>query len=411
MKKYLFLSLVLASLILPWACSDNNNNPTKPAASGGSGAPTSTFTFTGPTNTPTNTTVPGAFTSTPTGTPTITATPWFTPAPAYVAEWKCASSPTGFAELNGAFNNGIISTGAPMSLYGDNLLYSTEASALYTVVEVWDLTTQNTNPISNSNIEVVGPCASGSTTVIIDHAQSAAWCYGTCYQATCYNKYCLLDQTPNGGASLYCGSGFTLADINNGTSYGIQQFKSPQAMCTDGIYLYIADTGNAWTYEMDPSSCPAPAEIHPWKGYSPQNFIKPVAIACDKNGNVFVADNGYNPTLIQEFASGGVTFLNQWYCTPGCVANGMAVSTDGSGNEYVYVSDMFYQQVEKYLNVIPPSTPNTPYGGNYVEKWGNPHGPHEFQPFLPSCIAFTSIPNYIYVGDQNNNTIEIWNNL
>jgi sugar lactone lactonase YvrE len=148
-----------------------------------------------------------------------------------------------------------------------------------------------------------------------------------------------------------------------------------------------------------------PGEIHPWKGYSPQNFVKPVAIACDPVSNVWVVDNGYSPALVQEFASGGVTFITQWYATSNtpkypanCVANGMAVTVDGSGNDVVYVSDIANQTVNVY-------TAN----GILMRQWPNPHGYYEFQPFYPSCIAFDTAHNLVYVGDQNNSTIEFWN--
>ncbi|HUO58857.1 MAG TPA: hypothetical protein VMV05_11840, partial [bacterium] len=141
--------------------------------------------------------------------------------------------------------------------------------------------------------------------------------------------------------------------------------------------------------------------VHRWKGYSPNNFIQPTAIAIDNYGKIWVADTGYNPNYIEEFDSGGTTWITQWPTIPNCVANGMAVTSVVTAGpvttDYIYISDIANQLVEEYDQ-----------NGNLIREWGNPHGPHEFQPFKPSCIALDTTNNQIIVGDQNNDTIEVF---
>ena len=243
--------------------------------------------------------------------------------------------------------------------------------------------------VDHWNINVIG--CSASTTIGLNGPQGVAFTPNDPRG----NFFCVLDDTPlSTPATLYVGTDFPIGN-NNTNQWGSSPFNAPKGLATDGTYLYVADTGNGFVDEFDPNAtCPFLINpIHRWKGFAPYNFIKPTVVACDSARNVYVADVGYSPSLIQEYSSGGVTFLGQWYTVPGCVVNGMAV--DGSGN--VYISDKGNGLVEEY----DPT-------GNLLRSWGDPHGPHEFQAFLPSCIALDTVNNQIIVGDAINETIEVF---
>ena len=358
MKKLLVFLILLSGSLVPFACSDNNSNkgagPTLP--SGGSGGTPTPVPITG---------APG----TPTTTPTFAVVP-----PAYKAEFPAASSPNGFY------------------LAPANQLYVAEGDGVLAEMEIFDTTTGVVNPLSPWNLEDVAVNGSGAT-VLLNYPIGVAY---TPLNAG-FDYFVILDGTANGGASIYTGTGIGVADVNVGTQWGTLQMKSPKGFATDGNYFYVADTGNGYIEEFTPNSGPAPGPIHRWKGYSPNNFVKPTSVAIDPTGNIWVGDDGYNPALLSEFASGGVTWITQWQGVPGCVANGMAVTVDGSGNDLVYVSDIANQQVEEY-----------DHNGNILRLWKDPHSPHEFQPFGPSCIQIDTANNQIIVGDQNNDTVEVF---
>lgn len=354
---------MLGALALPWACSDNSNPSTPGGPSLGGGA-TATPTF------PIVST-PGTATATPTSA---------VPAPSYLSEWAAAAAPNGFY---------LDST--------NNQLYVAEADSLHAGVQVYD-TTNLAGAITFQSNLVLLTVGGASTTVVLNHPLGLAWVPFNPYSS----YFVILDGTSSGGASIYSGTSPMLADVNTGTNYGngAPPFKNPTGFTTNGYYFYIADTGNGYVYEIDPSCGPNPCPVHPWNGYSPNNFLKPSHLACSPigtNDNIWVADTGYNPSLISCFKSSGVTWVTQFATIPNCVVNGMAVTVDSGGNDVVYVSDSANQLVEEY-----------DHNGNLLRSWGNPHGPHQFNPFKPSAIAIDTNNGHILVGDQNNRTVEVF---
>jgi hypothetical protein len=363
MKKYLFLSLVLLSLILPWACSDNNNNPTKPPVS----------TLNPATYTPT---LPPLFTSTPTLVPgTFTITPTITPthytAPAYVEEWPAASAPNG------------------CSFDGGGNLWVAEYDGTLPYLEEFVPTAPNGNPTGGDLL----PLCQGVTVSLVG-PQGAVIANG---------QLCVLDNSSSTD-TVYI-QNMAVSQATEGTSWGTLPFNNAKGFCTDGYYIYVADTGNGWVDQFTPAELFAPGNIHRWKGNGTNNFKTPVAVACDAVSNVFVGDNGYTPAIIQEYSSGGVSFLGQWTISPNgpnkTVINGMAL--DPANRNHIYVSDLGNSLVVEYditnldTNVVP-----------VMRTWSNPHGPRELQLFGPSCIALDDTDGLIIVGDQNNETLEVW---
>jgi hypothetical protein len=139
--------------------------------------------------------------------------------------------------------------------------------------------------------------------------------------------------------------------------------------------------------------------MHRWPGYYPNPFKSPVAVAADTATppNVWVADNGYNPPLISEFTSSGVTWIRQFPTVSGCVVNGMAIGQDLSLNDVVYISDSFHHEVQEY-----------DLSGNLLRSWTENLGPHQYSLFKPGPICIDTTSNRIYVSDQANATIEVF---
>jgi hypothetical protein len=365
MKKSLFLTMVLVSLILPWACSDNNNNPTKPPSVVGSG----------PTDTPT---LPPLFTSTPTvGAGTTTNTPTSSPtpyaAPAYIEEWPAASAPNGFY------------------FDGFGTLWAAEYDGVLPYLEQFTTTAVNGNPVGGD----LFPLAQGVTVALV----------GPQGVAVGNGELCLLDTNTSTKVSTVYIQNMAVSQATEGSSWGTLPFNDPKSFATDGYYIYLADTGNGYVNQFTPAELFAPGNIHRWKGNGSNNFKKPYSIACDSIGNVFVGDNGYNPPIIQEYSSGGISFLGQWNVNPSgavsCFINGMAL--DPGNPDHIYVSDLANSLVAEY-DITSLSTNVVPL----MRTWTNPHGPREFQPFGPSCIAVDDSDGFIIVGDQTNETVEVW---
>jgi len=391
MKKIFVLLMLAVSLIFPWACSDNNSpsKPSGPAFGSGGTTNTPTGTVTPLTNTPTPTLGVGANTFTPTPTAAF-------PQPVYVSEYPAASGPNCFY-----FDTTSEGTGAAGS---STILWAAESDGYLGYLEAFDVH-NNGAVTTHYNIEITG-CTLG-TTIIVGAPEGIAFTpnnvYGPCYV--------LLDYTNHSQTTLYSSEGYVAGSLQFGfipagpinmTGWGTLPFSTPQGFSTDGNYVYVADTGNGFVEEFDPNSgCPGTlGPIHKWPGYSPNNFKKPTVVGNDSAGNIWVGDAGYNPNYVEAFQSGGTTWISQWSTVPGCVINGIAATITG-GVTYVYVSDIGNSMVEEYQQVNSGQA-------NLVREWGNPHGPHEFQPFKPSCITLDYFDNYIIVGDQNNDTVEVF---
>ena len=130
-----------------------------------------------------------------------------------------------------------------------------------------------------------------------------------------------------------------------------------------------------------------------WGSYGSGNgqFYTPSGIAVDSSGNVYVVDTGNN--RVQKFSSTG-TYLAQWgsygsgngqFYTP----SGIAV--DSSGN--VYVVDTGNNRVQKFSST-----------GTYLAQWGS-YGSGNGQFNNPAGAAIDNSGN-IYITDFNNNRVQ-----
>jgi hypothetical protein len=381
MKRYLFIVMVLIGLIFPWACSDNNNNPSKPIVPAAAGSPTMTPTIS---PTPMNTGTPtptGQFTSTITFTPTATST--FLAPPVYKTQWKTASNPTGFY------------------LTGNDLIVSEGSAGLATGVNFYDTVTGTLLTNFQTNL-IVSFIPSGPNTILFNNVLGIGITPGN-------GNYTVIDGTPSGGASVYTGSSYDIADIAEGISYGSTGiFVNPQGFAFDNKTYYVADTGNQRVEQFNPTVGPYIAPIHWWSGGPYSTFIKPTVLCTDPAQNVFVADPGYNPSVIQEFfssgLSGGVTYVGQFTTITNCVVSGMAI--DPAAPTHLYVSDIANHQVEEY-DITNIGTNNV----FLIREWGDTVSNYEFTAFNPTCIVVDDLHNNILVGDSDNRIVNVFNGL
>ncbi len=394
MKKSLFFAiLLLVSLFIPWACSDNNNNPTKPPNAIG-----------GATNTPTP--LSG---STPAGTPLPIT---LTPTPTFVNNYGTSASP------NGMYYDGLgnlqVMEGVPgvtnWATYNVNAGTGTLTRiGLGNLIAV-GVPTPNATP---------GPWVAPVTNVL-QLPQGFAY---TPVGNGGAGWYGILDSSPSGSAIFYEGNNWPTFgfDVPNYTvGYASITFSSPRAVVGDLLTenFYIADTGNGYVDEMGGASFANGGLVdinwpHRWNGSTSNfQFKKPVVLAIDANDNLFVGDQGYNPSVVEEYAQQGTYLEGQWVLTAGCSIVGLAV--DSLTPEDIYVSDAANGgQVEEYqitgYNTV-----------SLVRTWNIPvntislNGYHEYNPFSPSCIALIQAglaavpPTQIVVGDVNNNLIDVF---
>lgn len=403
------LGIILSGLIIPLACSDNNNNPTKPQVPSISVTPTGTITPIVPTFTKTPT-VTGTV-NTPTVTPTLTNTPLVTqtPAPPFLGNY--------------------VTSAAPNAMYYDgSILYVAEGE----VRAGGDVTMFECYQVSGGG-NLTGACggwvdpqvdgnqlAYGIPTPGLTPPWQPSLITATMPQGLAVTKgwVATLDSSPSGAATLYEGQGgfqglFTCITTN----YGGAPLNAPRAMVGDSLgNIYIADTGNAYvdTFGVGVECLIDNLEadwLHRWNGASSSMpFKQPVALAVDAQNDIWVGDSGYSPSLIEVYTSGGATFGVQginpagfFKTVPNCIINGLAVdqsaSCSGVPGPCVYVSDTANGgQVEVYTSL-----------GNLVRVWGDPHGPHEFLPFNPASIALIGNPPTIFiVGDTNNDILNVF---
>lgn len=108
-----------------------------------------------------------------------------------------------------------------------------------------------------------------------------------------------------------------------------------------------------------PAQVKAPAFVSEWgsQGSGDGEFNDPYGVACDADGNVYVADTGNQ--RVQKFTSDG-TFILKW----GSAGSGegefmgpSGVACDAGGN--VYVTDRFNHRVQKFTST-----------GVFVTEWG-----------------------------------------
>lgn len=415
MRKLFFLYFFLVvTVLLPWACSDNNSpsNPSGPSLGGLGGTPTFTGTIPTATDTPTLTPT-GIAPSTPTPTWTFT-----TPKP-YLNNYRTSAAP------NGMYFDA-----------GSNLLTvaeaQTQSGTTITAVEEFGVGGGGANlvlPPGVANIYAQGQATpyilipASPTPEVVTYGGTYGYPMGA---VSSNGTIAVLDSPPGGSATLFVEDNFYYwppADVagpfmNWTNGFSGATFRNPKGLTADPTgNIYVADTGNGYVDWFGRGNGPlgsSPAWFGRWNGpgagFGPgTTFKSPVAVACDNSGNVYVADSGpfviggVTTSMVQVFSSGGTTILGSFTLAANCVVNG--ITADSLGD--FYVTDTSNGEVEEYQMMPYPfvnGSPSTQCG--MVTAWGDPHSYHEFQPYTPSCLQF--IGSYVIVGDAGNPFLNIF---
>jgi len=172
-----------------------------------------------------------------------------------------------------------------------------------------------------------------------------------------------------------------------GTGNG--QFRNPSGILVDQKYVYIADTGHAQIQKFDKNG----NFVLAWGTYGeiPGMFHTPVALAEDKNGDIFVLDSGTNK--IQIFDSNGKykDALHPVFTNGGNFTVINAIVFDSQDNFYAVTSDT--NRILKYND-----------NRDFINYFGST-GTEEGRFSNPNSVAINS-NGYIYVADTNNDRIQ-----
>lgn len=174
-------------------------------------------------------------------------------------------------------------------------------------------------------------------------------------------------------------------------SYGSDdgQFKNPSGIFVDKKYVYVADTGNARIQKFDKNG----NFIYKWGSFGdlPRMFRAPVALAADRDGNLFVCDSGSNKILI--FNSNGLykDEIHSPVTDEAKFSSCNSIAFDSKNNFYIVVSSD--NKILQYSGI-----------GAYIRYFGS-YGDEDGQFSNPSSVALDSRGN-LYVADANNYRIQ-----
>jgi len=326
MKKLALILIVLAGLIVPLACT--NNQPTGPLATYNLTA-TYTFTFT---STPTNW---AGYTSTPTpGVGTNTATPFSspviniaTPTSTFV-NTSSPSQPTpvlnGMTWTTSAPPNGVaydgsttiyVAEGTEGSTGGLIQMFNTTGTSLGT-----PLTTYNgTNAFGQPN----GVVYYGGNIYVVDQVNNAVY-----------------EMTPSGVAVQSVTSW-------SAVSGGPGSFLDPEGIAVDGSgNIYIADTGHDYVEVFNSSLSTIVAEFNGSAGGNIP-FNNPSAVVVDGTGKVYVVDASNQFVKIFTDDS-GTSYSSQFWTAVGATSDIYGITLDNSNN--ICLADSGTEQIEEYTS-------------------------------------------------------------
>jgi tripartite motif-containing protein 71 len=210
--------------------------------------------------------------------------------------------------------------------------------------------------------------------------------------------------TSNNRIQKFSGSGIFLTKWGSLGS-GNGQFKNPSGIAVDNSgNVFVADTDNNRIQKFQLASpCPTSTTqivagvcfVTKWgsSGSGNGQFDKPLGVATDNSGNVFVAD--YWHKRVEKFSNSG-TFLTKWSVQPlGTSLSPSDIAVDKSGN--VFVISNLGVGVYKYSNT-----------GTFLTMWGS-SGSGNGQFKQPNGIDIDFSGN-VFVADTANSRIQKFSN-
>ena len=170
---------------------------------------------------------------------------------------------------------------------------------------------------------------------------------------------------------------------------GNGQFRNPSGILVDQKYVYIADTGHAQIQKFDKNG----NFVLAWGTYGqvPGTFHTPVALAEDRNGDIFVLDSGTNKIQIFDLNGKYEGELHPVLTNGGNFTATNSIVFDSQNNFYVVTSDT--NRILKYNN-----------NKDFINYFGST-GTEEGRFNNPNSIAIDA-NGYIYVADTNNYRIQ-----
>jgi len=170
---------------------------------------------------------------------------------------------------------------------------------------------------------------------------------------------------------------------------GNGQFRNPSGILVDQKYVYIADTGHAQIQKFDKNG----NFVLAWGTYGevPGMFHTPVALAEDRNGDIFVLDSGTNKIQIFDLNGKYEGELHPVLTNGGNFTATNSIIFDSQNNFYVVTSDT--NRILKYNN-----------NKDFINYFGST-GTEEGRFNNPNSITIDS-NGYIYVADTNNYRIQ-----
>jgi DNA-binding beta-propeller fold protein YncE len=250
---------------------------------------------------------------------------------------------------------------------------------------------------------------------------------GNVYVAEYPRIFNIQKYTKNGNPILGWGS--------TGSNIGQFWFHDGVAVDSSGD-VYVADGGNDRIQKFKLSNpCPAGTTqvntgvcfVIEWSKKGPLNgeLRKPVDVAVDSSGDVYVAESGNNriqkfklanpcpagTTQVQSNPVGGVCFVTLWGAlgrVSGAFSTPSGVAVDSSGN--IFVADTYNHRIQKFklANTCPAGANQILSGVCFITKWGS-YGPLHGQFISPSSIDVDSSGN-VYVADTGNHRVEKFTN-
>jgi len=228
---------------------------------------------------------------------------------------------------------------------------------------------------------------------------------GNVYVADTYNNS-IRKITPAGVVSTLAGGAQGFVD-GNGTA---AKFSSPTGVACDGQgNIYVADAGNNSIRMITPAGAVSTLAGNGKQGLvngtgAAALFFEPTGIACDGQGNIYVADERNN--CVRKITPAGVVSTLAGSGAPGFAnGNGTAalffypagIACDGQGN--IYVADQFNQRIRV---ITPSGTVSTLAGSGAVGFADGDGTTAQFN--NPSDVASDGQGN-IYVADIANRRI------
>ena len=220
--------------------------------------------------------------------------------------------------------------------YGNVVKFTTSATTADTTVNVTTLAGNGTPGLANGT---------GTAASFNNPQGTAVDAAGNVYVSDSFN-HLIRKVTPAGVTTTFAGSG-TLG-FSGGTT-ATAQFYSPQGLAFDGSgNLYVADQGNNAVYKITSTGTVSILAGTGLGGYvngagTTARFNAPQGIATDATGNIYVADRNNN--MIRKITSAGVVSTLAGTGAPALTDGDgptvatfnrpVGVATDATGNIYV----------------------------------------------------------------------------